>query len=137
QLGVFTRSSPRHATPNLQFPIKPMSLYKFGNRLHPFPAFTSSVCNLRPTSRSCFRLRSKEPDEPPSIRLNSLSTDEDQQVAVDALRLVRRIVSMPALQKYRPQEYKPGAHLLSDDELLQGAREIGTTIFHPVGTAKM
>jgi choline dehydrogenase len=137
QLGAFARSSARYATPNLQFHIQPLSLDKFGEDPHPFPAFTASVCNLRPTSRGSVKLRSGDPADPPSIRLNSLSTSEDQQVAIDALRLVRHIVSMPALQKYRPQEHKPGPHLTTDDQLLEGAREIGTTIFHPVGTAKM
>lgn len=137
QLGAFTRSSPDYATPNLQFHIQPLSLEKFGEEPHPFPAFTASVCNLRPTSRGSIRIRSGNAADAPSIRPNYLSTAADQQVAVDSLRLVRRIVSMPALQKYRPQEYKPGAHLTSDEELLSGARDIGTTIFHPVGTAKM
>lgn len=137
QLGAFTRSSPDYATPNLQFHIQPLSLDKFGEDPHPFPAFTASVCNLRPTSRGSVRIRSGKPGDPPFIRPNYLSTEEDQRVAVDALRLVRRIVSMPALRKYRPEEYRPGAHLTTDDELLNGARDIGTTIFHPVGTAKM
>ncbi len=137
QLGAFTRSSDDYATPNLQFHIQPLSLDKFGDDPHPFPAFTASVCNLRPTSRGSVKLRSNSPNDAPAIRPNYLSTSEDQRVAVDALRLVRRIVSMPALRKYRPEEYKPGAELSTDDELLNGAREIGTTIFHPVGTAKM
>lgn len=137
QLGAFTRSSDRHATPNLQFHIQPLSLDKFGEDPHPFPAFTASVCNLRPSSRGSVGLKSPDPTDAPSIRPNYLSASEDQRVAVDALRLVRRIVSMPALQKYRPQEYKPGSNLASDEELLHGAREIGTTIFHPVGTARM
>ncbi|KFG67507.1 choline dehydrogenase [Microvirga sp. BSC39] len=137
QLGAFTRSSPEYATPNLQFHIQPLSLDKFGEDPHPFPAFTASVCNLRPTSRGTVRIRSGEAGEAPSIRPNYLSTEEDQRVAVDALRLVRQVVAMPALQKYRPEEYKPGAALTTDEELLKGARDIGTTIFHPVGTAKM
>lgn len=137
QLGAFARSSSEYATPNLQFHIQPLSLDKFGEDPHPFPAFTASVCNLRPTSRGTIRVRSNNPSDAPAIRPGYLSTSEDQQVAVDSLRLVRRIVSMPALQKYRPEEYKPGAHLNTDDELLTGARDIGTTIFHPVGTAKM
>jgi choline dehydrogenase-like flavoprotein len=137
QLGAFTRSSPDYATPNLQFHIQPLSLDKFGEDPHPFPAFTASVCNLRPTSRGSIKIRSGNAGDAPSIRPNYLATPEDQQVAVDSLRLVRRIVSMPALQKYRPEEYKPGAHLNTHDELLNGARDIGTTIFHPVGTAKM
>ncbi|MGO4527231.1 GMC family oxidoreductase [Microvirga sp. 2MCAF35] len=137
QLGAFTRSSPEYATPNLQFHIQPLSLDKFGEDPHPFPAFTASVCNLRPSSRGSVRIRSGASDDPPFIRPNYLSTAEDQRVAVDSLRLVRHIVSMPALQKYRPEEYKPGAELTTDEELLNGARETGTTIFHPVGTAKM
>jgi choline dehydrogenase len=137
QLGAFTRSDPSQDRPNLQYHIQPLSLDKFGEDPHPFPAFTASVCNLRPTSRGTVRVRSGKAGEAPSIRPNYLSTAEDQRVAVDALRLVRRIVAMPALQKYRPEEYKPGAQLTSDDELLNGARDIGTTIFHPVGTAKM
>jgi choline dehydrogenase-like flavoprotein len=137
QLGAFTRSSPEYATPNLQFHIQPLSLDKFGEDPHPFPAFTASVCNLRPTSRGTVRIRDGKAGEAPLIRPNYLSTEEDQRVAVDALRLVRQIISMPALQKYRPEEYKPGATLTTDEELLKGARDIGTTIFHPVGTAKM
>jgi choline dehydrogenase len=137
QLGAFTRSSPDYATPNLQFHIQPLSLDKFGEDPHPFPAFTASVCNLRPTSRGTVRIRGGKAGEAPFIRPNYLSTEEDQRVAVDALRLVRQVISMPALQKYRPEEYKPGATLKTDEELLEGARDIGTTIFHPVGTAKM
>ena len=137
QLGAFARSSPRYGTPNLQFHIQPLSLDKFGDAPHPFPAFTASVCNLRPTSRGSIRVSSHDPAVPPAIRLNALSTVEDQEVAVELLRLVRRIVSMPALQKYNPTEYKPGSTLQSDEELLEGARDIGTTIFHPVGTARM
>ncbi len=137
QLGAFTRSSPEYATPNLQFHVQPLSLDKFGEDPHPFPAFTASVCNVRPTSRGSVRLRSGEAGDSPSIRPNYLSTEEDQRVAVDALRLVRHIVSMPALRKYRPEEYRPGAQLTTDEELLNGARDVGTTIFHPVGTAKM
>lgn len=137
QLGAFTRSSSDYATPNLQFHIQPLSLDKFGEDPHPFPAFTASVCNLRPTSRGTITIRSRDPSDAPFIRPNYLSTEADQRVAVDSLRLVRHIVSMPALRKYRPEEYKPGANLTTDEELLNGARDIGTTIFHPVGTAKM
>jgi choline dehydrogenase-like flavoprotein len=137
QLGAFARSSPDYATPNLQFHIQPLSLDKFGEDPHPFPAFTASVCNLRPVSRGTVTLRGNNPGDPPVIRPNYLSAPEDQQVAVDSIHLVRRIVSMPALQKYRPEEYKPGAALKTEEELLRGARDIGTTIFHPVGTAKM
>jgi choline dehydrogenase-like flavoprotein len=137
QLGVFARSSPDYATPNLEFHFQPLSLDKWGEGLHPFGAFTASVANVRPSSRGSVHAASADPAAPPAISPNYLSTEEDRRVAVDALRLARRIVGQPPLAPYRPQEYRPGAHLTSDEELLQAAGEIGTTIFHPVGTAKM
>ena len=137
QLGAFTRSSSDYTTPNLQFHIQPLSLDKFGDSLHDFPAFTASVANLRPTSRGSIHARSPDADAPPIIAPNYLSTVEDRRVAADAIRVTRRIVASPALARYRPEELRPGAHLKSDDELVRAAGDIGTTIFHPVGTAKM
>ena len=137
QLGVFAKSSPRYETPNVQFHVQPLSLEKFGEGLHPFPAFTASVCNLRPTSRGEIRLAGPDPFAVPVIDPNYLSTEEDREVAVESLRLVRKIVGARALQRFRPEEYKPGAHLTSDGDLATAAGDIGTTIFHPVGTARM
>jgi choline dehydrogenase-like flavoprotein len=137
QLGAFTRSSPEYATPNLQFHIQPLSLDKFGDSLHPFPAFTASVANLRPTSRGSIHAASRNANDAPAIAPHYLSTSEDQRVAVDAIRLTRRIVAAPALANLHPVEYRPGAAVQSDAELLRAAGDIGTTIFHPVGTVKM
>jgi choline dehydrogenase len=137
QLGAFARSGPEYATANLEFHFQPLSLDKWGEGLHPFGAFTASVANVRPSSRGSVHLASPDPAAPPAIRPNYLSTEEDRRVAVQALRLARRIVGEAPLAKYRPQEHRPGADLVSDAELLQAAGEIGTTIFHPVGTAKM
>jgi choline dehydrogenase len=137
QLGAFTRSSHDYATPNLQFHIQPLSLDKFGDSLHPFPAFTASVANLRPTSRGSIHARSPKPNDPPIIVTNYLSTPEDRRVAIDAIRLTRRIAAAPALADLHPVEYRPGAKINADAELLRAAGDIGTTIFHPVGTAKM
>ncbi len=137
QLGLFTRSSPDYETPNLQFHIQPLSLDRFGEPMHPFGAFTVSVCNLRPTSRGFVRAISRDPKAPPSIRPNYLQTPDDRQVAVDAIRLARHIVSAEPLRRYRPEEYRPGKGSQTDAELEKAAGEIGTTIFHPVGTAKM
>ena len=139
QLGVFTRSDPTQDRANIQYHVQPLSLDKFGEPLHPFPAFTASVANLRPTSRGTVTLKSKDPAEPPAIRPNYLSTPEDRRVAADSIRVTRRIVSQPALQRYAPQEYLPGVAIRDDDEaaLEKAAGDIGTTIFHPVGTARM
>jgi len=137
QLGAFTRSSPAHAWPNIQYHVQPLSLDAFGDPLHSFPAFTASVCNLNPTSRGTVRIKSARHEDAPAIAPCYLSTDEDRQVAADSLRVTRRIAAQPALAKYRPQEWKPGPQYESDEDLARLAGDIATTIFHPVGTAKM
>jgi choline dehydrogenase-like flavoprotein len=137
QLGAFTKSDPNRETPNLQYHVQPLTLPKFGDPLDPFPAFTASVCNLRPTSRGTVRITSPDPAAHPEIRPNYLSTEEDRQVAADAVRVTRRIVSMPALQKYKPEEFRPGPDIDGDEALAKAAGEIATTIFHPVSTCRM
>jgi choline dehydrogenase-like flavoprotein len=138
QLGVFTRSDPSRERPNIQFHVQPLSLERFGDPLHLFPAFTASVCNLQPMSRGFVRLRSVAPGQKPIIKPNYLSTDEDRRVAADSIRVARRIVRQPALARFRPEEYLPGPEVGDDDPaLIKAAGDIGTTIFHPVGTAKM
>ena len=137
QLGAFTRSDPGQPHPNLEYHVQPLSLDAFGQPLHRFPAFTASVCNLNPTSRGAVHIRSPHSSDAPSIAPNYLSTDEDRLIAAESLRLTRRIVAQPALAKYRPREVKPGVQFQTDEELARLAGDIGTTIFHPVGTAKM
>ena len=138
QLGLFTRSDPSRERANIQFHVQPLSLDRFGEPLHTFPAFTASVCNVQPTSRGHIRLKSPNPADPPAIAPNYLSTDEDRRVAADSLRVARHIVAQPALKKYRPVEFLPGPAVGDDDaSLIKAAGDIGTTIFHPVGTAKM
>jgi choline dehydrogenase len=137
QLGCFAKSDPSRDTPNLQYHIQPLSLPSFGQPLDPFPAFTASVCNLRPTSRGYVRVVSLDPMVYPEIRPNYLATWEDRRVAADAIRLTRRIVSQPALQQYHPTELCPGQEIDGDEPLAAAAGDIATTIFHPVGTAKM
>jgi choline dehydrogenase len=137
QLGAFTRSDPSQPWPNIEYHVQPLSLDAFGEPLHPFPAFTASVCNLNPTSRGTVQIQSANFAQAPRIAPNYLSTDADRQVAADSLRITRRIAAQPALAKYQPEEYKPGTQFQSDDDLARLAGDIGTTIFHPVGTARM
>jgi len=137
QLGAFTRSSPDHEWPNLEYHVQPLSLDAFGDPLHAFPAFTASVCNLNPTSRGSVRIKSARFEDAPAIAPNYLSTDEDRKVAADSLRVTRRIAAQPALARYKPVEWKPGPQYESDDDLARLAGDIATTIFHPVGTTKM
>jgi choline dehydrogenase len=138
QLGIFTMSSPDHERANIEFHVQPLSLDKFGEPLHRFPAITVSACNLRPTSRGTIRLHSADPADKPMIAPNYLSTPEDRRVAADAIRVTRRLMRQPAMQPYKPEEYLPGP-AVGDDEaaLAKAAGDIGTTIFHPIGTAKM
>ena len=138
QLGIFTRSDPHRERANIQFHVQPLSLDKFGDPLHRFPAITVSACNLQPTSRGTVRIRSAQANEAPAIAPNYLSTGEDRQVAADAIRTTRRLMKQPALAPYRPEEFLPGPSVGDDDaSLATAAGDIGTTIFHPVGTAKM
>jgi choline dehydrogenase len=137
QLGGFTRSSPEYATANVEIHTQPLSLDKFGDPLHPFNAFTSSICNLRPTSRGHVRIKSPDPRAAPAIDPRYLSTDEDRKVAVDSLRITRRIAAQPALARFEPEEFVPGPKFESDDELVKAAGNVGTTIFHPVSTCRM
>ncbi|MGC1523272.1 MAG: GMC family oxidoreductase N-terminal domain-containing protein [Steroidobacteraceae bacterium] len=137
QLGAFTRSSTEHLWPNLEYHVQPLSLDAFGEPLHAFPAFTACVCNLNPTSRGTVRIKSRRFESAPAIAPNYLSTDADRRVAVESLRLTRRIVAQPALAQFSPEEWKPGAQYNSDQELARLAGDIATTIFHPVGTTKM
>jgi choline dehydrogenase len=137
QAGAFAKSDPAQPTPNIEWHVQPLSLDKFGDPLHSFPAITPSVCNLRPASRGWVRIRSADPAAHPEIRLNYLSALEDRRVAVEGMRFTRRIMASRALQKYQPEEYRPGVSVNSDLELQRAAGELGTTIFHPVGTCKM
>jgi len=138
QLGIFTRSNPHRERANIQFHVQPLSLDKFGDPLHRFPAITVSACNLQPTSRGTVRIRSSEPAQAPAIAPNYLSTGEDREVAADAIRTTRRLMQQQALARYRPEEFLPGPSVGDDDtSLAKAAGDIGTTIFHPVGTAKM
>lgn len=137
QLGAFAKSDPSLETPDLEYHVQPLSLPKFGEELDPFPAFTASVCNLRPESRGDVRLKSPDPREAPAIRPNYLSTEGDRITAARSIELTRRIVQQAPLAQYNPQEVRPGPEYASEAELVEAAGQIGTTIFHPVGTACM
>jgi choline dehydrogenase len=137
QLGIFAKSSPDYETANVEFHVQPLSLPKFGDPLHDFPAVTFSVCNLRPASRGFVHATSADPGAPPKIQPNYLAEEEDRRVAADSIRLARRLAAAPALARFGPIEYLPGAERVSEAELVAAAGEIGTTIFHPVGTARM
>lgn len=137
QLGAFAKSDPDQPSPNIEWHVQPLSLDKFGAPLHRFNAITPSVCNLRPTSRGHLHITSPDPAAHPDIRLNYLSTPEDQQVAVTGMRFTRQIMAADALRKYAPEEWKPGLDVTTEAGLVNAAGDLGTTIFHPVGTCKM
>jgi choline dehydrogenase len=137
QLGAFARSGPEQVRANVEYHVQPLSLDKFGDPLHTFPAFTASVCNLRPASRGSIHIRSDRSEEAPRIAPNYLTTAEDRKVAADSIRLTRRIVGSRALARYGPQEFVPGAQYQDDEALAEAAGKVGTTIFHPVGTCRM
>ncbi len=137
-LGAFVKSDPALETPDLQYHVQPLSLDKFGEPLHDFPAITASVCNLRPESRGSIHIASADPRQQPAIRPNYLSVAADRRVAAQAIRVTRNIVAQPTFARFRPEEFKLGPDYGDDDaDLARAAGDVGTTIFHPVGTAKM
>ena len=137
QLGAFAKSDPGRNSANIEWHVQPLSLDRFGEPLHRFDAITPSVCNLQPTSRGHVRITSRDPEKHPAITLNYLATKEDCEVAVQGMRFTRRIMADEALDRFQPMEWLPGSQVTSDDEMLDAARDIGTTIFHPVGTCAM
>jgi choline dehydrogenase-like flavoprotein len=137
QLGIFAKSGPNKATADLEFHVQPVSLDKFGDPVHPFPAMTASVCNLRPESRGSVHVTGPDFRAHPAIRPNYLSTPSDRDVAVRAIRLTRKIAAQPAFTRYDPSEHLPGIAFQTDDDLVKAAGAVGTTIFHPVGTCRM
>ncbi|MCH2354341.1 MAG: GMC family oxidoreductase N-terminal domain-containing protein [Pseudomonadales bacterium] len=137
QLGAFAKSDPGRTSANIEWHVQPLSLDRFGEPLHRFDAITPSVCNLQPTSRGHVRITSRDPEKHPAITLNYLATKEDCEVAVQGMRFTRRIMADEALARFQPMEWLPGSQITSDDEMLDAARDVGTTIFHPVGTCAM
>jgi choline dehydrogenase len=137
QLGAFAKSDPSQTSANIEWHVQPLSLDKFGEPLHPFSAITPSVCNLRPTSRGTVQIQSPDPYQHPRIKLNYLSTEEDRRVAVDSIHFTRRIMAAKALERFHPEEVLPGPDLTTEEQLMRAAGDLGTTIFHPVGTCKM
>ena len=137
QFGIFTKSDSARATPDLEYHVQPLSTDRLGDPLHPFPAITMSVCNLRPESRGSCHVTSADVDSHPEIRPNYLSTDHDRRVAVVSVRQAREIMTAAALKRYTPEEFLPGAEVQSEDELMEAIGNIATTIFHPVGTCRM
>src|SRR5260221_9628970 len=137
KLGAFAKSDPAREPRDLESHVQPLSLDRFGEKLHAFPAFTASVCNLRPTSRGTIFIKSPDAREAPAIKPNYLTTAEDRRVAVAAIRLTRRICAAPALARFSPEGFKPGTQAQPDAELARAAGDIGATIFHPVGTCRM
>ncbi|MGR3661606.1 MAG: GMC family oxidoreductase [Paracoccaceae bacterium] len=137
QLGAFAKSGPDVASADLEYHVQPLSLGAFGEDLDPFDALTASVCFLRPESRGHVRIKSNDPFADPEIQPNYLSAAKDRQVAAKAIRLTRKIMAQKAMAKFNPEEFRPGSDFASEDELVKAAGDIGTTIFHPVGTVRM
>jgi choline dehydrogenase len=136
-LGAFAKSDPSQKSPNLEWHVQPLSLDKFGEPLHTFNAITPSVLNLRPSSRGWIRAVSSDPLDYPKILCNYLSTKEDLVIAVAGMKITRNIMSSKALEYVQPEEILPGTSVKTDKDLENEAKNLGTTIFHPIGTCAM
>ena len=137
QVYAFTNTSLDGSRPNIQFHMQPLSADKPGDGVHPFSAFTMSICNLRPESRGEVKINSSDPTQLPKIIPNYLSTDSDKKIAIDSIKVARKIADADSLKKYILEEYVPGPAFESDEELLEAAKNNSQSIYHPVGTCKM
>ncbi len=137
QVVVFTKTRPEVSRPDIQFHMQPLSADKPGDGVHPFSAFTTSVCQLRPHSRGYIEIKSRDPQQHPAIHPNYLSDERDLQVAIDSIKVARRIAEAPALASHILDEYVPGRQFQTDAELLDAARRYSQTIYHPTSTCKM
>ena len=137
QVYVFTNTSLDGSRPNIQFHMQPLSADKPGDGVHPFSAFTMSICNLRPESRGEVTINSADPTQLPKIIPNYLSTEGDRKIAVDSIKVARKIAEADSLKKHILDEYVPGQSFISDEELLEAAKNNSQSIYHPVGTCKM
>jgi choline dehydrogenase len=135
--GAFFKTNPRLASPDVQIHFLPFSTDKMGEKLHPYSAFSASVCQLRPESRGSLRIKSADPTAPPEIRINYLATETDRTANVEGLKLLRKILAAPALKPFVVEEAEPGAKVSSDAELLAFCRQRGSTVYHPTSTCRM
>jgi choline dehydrogenase len=135
--GAFFKTSPRLASPDIQIHFIPFSTDKMGEKLHPFSAFSASVCQLRPESRGSLKIKSADPSVPPAIRINYLATETDRAAFIDGMRILRKILAAPALKPYCTEEVYPGATITSDEALLDFCRKTGSTVYHPTSTCRM
>lgn len=137
QVGIFARSRPGLDTPDIQFHFQPLSAEKPGIEMHSFPGITLSVCQLRPESKGRVQIISPDPKTYPAIHPNYLATPSDQQTVVDSLKFTRRLAKTEALRSYIIREHLPGSNIKTDEDLLDSARNIAQTIYHPTSTCKM
>ena len=137
QVYIFTNTSLDGSRPNIQFHMQPLSADKPGDGVHPFSAFTMSICNLRPQSRGEVTINSKNPEDLPKIIPNYLSTESDQKIAIDSIKVARKIANASPLKQHILDEFVPGGSLVSDEDLLEAAKNNSQSIYHPVGTCKM
>ena len=137
QVCIFARSNDHVETPDIQYHFQPLSADKPGIEMHPFPGVTLSVCQLRPESRGRIEIISSDPKTYPAIHPNYLSAERDCQTAIDALKFTRRLVKTKALKSYIVREHLPGPGVETDEQLLDSARNIAQTIYHPTSTCKM
>ena len=137
QVAIFTKSDPSVERPDIQFHMQPLSADKPGDGVHPFSAFTASVCQLRPHSRGHIEIKSRDPLDHPEIHPNYLSDERDHKVAIASVKVARNISEAPALKPYILDEYVPGRKFQTDEELLDAARQYSQTIYHPTSTCKM
>lgn len=136
-LTAFATVTPGAPAPDVQIHVSAASYDRVGGPLHPWPGITSSACILRPAARGHVHIVTPDPEAQPEILSNFLGHPDDEEIAVRAVALVRRILAQPAMARFRPEETSPGPEVQDREALLAYARRVVATVFHPVGTCRM
>jgi choline dehydrogenase len=137
QVAIFAKSMEGLETPDIQFHFQPLSADKPGIEMHDFSGVTSSVCQLRPESRGSIHIKSADASDHPSIQPNYLSATADQLCAVRAVKFARAMTKTSALGRFIVREHVPSDDPQTDEELLETARRVSQTIYHPTSTCRM
>ena len=135
--GAFFKTRPDLETPDVQIHFLIFSTESAGANVHPFSGFMASVCQLRPDSRGYVRIKSADPAMPPAIQPRYLTARNDVDTIIAGLKQLRQVMNQPVMRKLIAEERAPGENIVSDADLLEYARNTGTTVYHPTSTCRM
>jgi choline dehydrogenase len=136
-IGMFIKTRPELASPDIEYQFLAGSADKSGGAMHDFPGCTLIAIPCRPESRGWLRIRAKDPAVAPAIQPNYLATHNDRETIVAGMRVARKVLEQPAMARFVEAAYMPKAGADSDEALLEHVQKTSGTTFHPTSTCMM